>query len=86
MNRYAVEWLPDAESELADIWITATDRDAVTGAEVNRTRILANDPINNGAPLSEGLRKLELWPLVVFYSVDSTRNFVEVSNVKRLPP
>jgi hypothetical protein len=86
MSRYTVEWLPGAEDELADIWIAASDRPAITAAEAAITRLLARDPINHGIQLSEGLRKLEMAPLTVFYSVDAARNAVEVSNVKRLPP
>jgi plasmid stabilization system protein ParE len=83
MNRFTVEWLPEAENELADIWLAATDRGAVTAAEAAITQLLANDPLNVGKELSEGLRRLERTPLVVFYQVDPGRNLVEVSNVRR---
>jgi plasmid stabilization system protein ParE len=86
MSRYTVSWTEDAEDELADIWNRATDKAAVTAADATIARLLASDPINNGTDLAEGLRKLVVEPLVVYYSVDLGKRFVEVSRVARCPP
>jgi plasmid stabilization system protein ParE len=86
MSRYTVSWTEDAEQELADIWTRAGDREAVTAADAAITRLLASDPINNGTDLAEGLRKLIVDPLMVYYSVDPGKRFVEVSHVARCPP
>jgi len=51
---YSVDWTPAARATLATIWIGAVDRQAVTLAQARMDRLLAVDPLRNGAPLSEG--------------------------------
>src|SRR5436305_7021778 len=58
MNGYSVEWTPAAENELADIWMNAADRQAVTRAEAEIQAQLRADPLNSGTDVSEGLRRL----------------------------
>jgi hypothetical protein len=86
MNPYTVEWLPGAEQELADIWLAAPDRSAVTRAEATITRLLARDPLHSGVEVAEGLRKLIVDPLMLFYSVQQANRKVEVSKVALYPP
>jgi plasmid stabilization system protein ParE len=82
MNPYTVEWLPQAEDELADIWLRAADRAAVTTAQAQVDRLLARDPQGNGRYLSEGLYQIDYSPLVVSYTIDDSGRRVEVTWVR----
>jgi len=86
MSRYTVEWRPDAEDELMVIWMHAADRAAVTAADAAINRLLANDPVNAGVPVAEGLRKVKVAPLQAYFSIDHARALVEVSHVVRCVP
>ncbi len=79
--RFLVEWLPDAEDDLAAAWMQAPDRQVVTDAQAVIDRLLARDPLTNGAEVAEGLRKFTVAPLVVYYEVDTGRRHVTVTNV-----
>jgi hypothetical protein len=59
MTRYTVEWEADAEGELADIWLQASDTDAVTQAQARIDRLLARDPAGHGRHLGEGLWQIQ---------------------------
>ncbi len=45
---YAVIWLPDAEQELAALWLTSLDRALVTKAAAVLDKMLERDPQNQG--------------------------------------
>jgi hypothetical protein len=81
MSRYTVEWTQDAEDALADIWMQAADRAAVTAAEAAIHRLLEKDPVAHGAEVSEGLRRIIVEPLAALYTVDAGRRVVEVEQV-----
>lgn len=83
MNQFTVDWDADAERELADIWIGASDRKAVAQAQARIDRLLARDPIGNGRLLSEGLWQIVDPPLTVSYSIDDVAKAVQVSWVAR---
>jgi plasmid stabilization system protein ParE len=85
MTSYTVEWMQDAEDDLARIYLQAADKQAVTQAQAAIEKQLSNNPTTRGAALAEGLRKLAVAPLVVFDSVDTARRLVEVSQVSRTP-
>jgi len=69
MSRYTVAWVQDAQNQLAEIWIAATDRQAVTDAANEIDRELGGDAASKGVPVSDGLRGLEVAPLRVLFSV-----------------
>ena len=82
---YTVEWDPNALQELAAIWLNAADRQAVTDAEARVDALLGTDPLRHGTPVAEGLYKLTVAPLTVYYSVDQAPRHVEVSKVTPSP-
>ena len=47
---YTVAWDPDAEQNLAELWLAAPDRAALTAAAAWVDRLLASDPLHAGAP------------------------------------
>ncbi len=79
MNGYTVEWLAVALNELATLWLQAADRRAVTAAQNEADRLLAQDPHGNGRYLSEGLYHIAVRPLVVSYTIDPARRVVQVT-------
>jgi hypothetical protein len=85
MTSHTVEWTQEAERDLADIYWRAADKPAITQAQAAIDKQLSNSPTTKGTALAEGLRKLTVAPLVVFYSVDSARRLVEVSQVSLAP-
>jgi len=46
--RYNVNWLPDAEQELAEIWLSAVDRGIVTRTAHTIELLLRHDPDRQG--------------------------------------
>jgi hypothetical protein len=52
--KYLVDWTREARSDLAAIWIRyKSHRNAVTAAQATMDRLLSQDPLANGFPLSE---------------------------------
>jgi hypothetical protein len=70
MSRYTVTYAIVAQADLAREWLQATDRRSVTKATHEIDRILADEPLNKGKDVSEGLRKLTVGPLAVQFSVE----------------
>ena len=86
MRRYTVTWLKGAQGHLAQIWVDATDRQAVTEAANAIDRLLAVDPTAQGEEVSEGLRRLSVPPLHVLFSVREPDRLVEVATVRTDAP
>jgi hypothetical protein len=85
MNSFVPEWLPACEQELARILMFADDPQAVTAASAEIDRLLSGNPLGVGQAMPEGLFKLTVHPLTVFFSVNSTQRTVEVSWVWYTP-
>jgi hypothetical protein len=83
MSPFTVEWDPDAETELARIWLAAADPDEVTQAQARIDQLLARNPSGHGQPLSEGLWRIEVPPLVVNYTIGDANKHVQVTWVRR---
>ncbi len=84
MTRFTVVWDESARDELANLWMAAPDRNAVTQASNAIDAELAEDPDRKGAPLSEGLRGLSIPPLRVVFLTRKDDRIVEVLRVARL--
>jgi hypothetical protein len=85
MTAYTVGWDPAAEHELGDIYLDADDPNLVTAASAKVDYLLAQDPIHYGQLLSEGLYRIYVSPLLVFYTVDVNRKHAQVTNVYAAP-
>ena len=83
MIRYTVVWPRGSEDELAEIWIHAQDRPAVTAAADAIDQQLSVDASTKGVELSEGLRALFAPPLRVLFAVREDDRLVEVLRVRR---
>jgi hypothetical protein len=84
MSQYDVVWLESAQDELAELWLQANDRNALTSAAHLIDVELSHDAEVKGRELSEGLRALLAPPLRVLFSVDEEKLVVEVASVRRL--
>jgi hypothetical protein len=82
MTRRTVIWLQQAQQELAQIWLDAQDRRAVTIASATLDAELAVDPKTKGKHLAEGLRKLRVPPLEVLFQLREGDRTVELASVK----
>jgi hypothetical protein len=66
---YDVDWLPDAEQELAALWLQASDRQAITAAAHAIDQRLKLDPENEGESRPNGRRILHGKPLGIYFRV-----------------
>ncbi len=80
---YHVTWRPSAEQQLAQLWINATDRNAITDAANTIAADLARDPLGVGESRSGATRFYFVSPLAVYYPVDSPNRQVHVWAVWR---
>ncbi len=79
--RCTVIWTPDAEQELAGVWLGASDRNAVTQASHTIDQRLERDPLNEGESRSNDRRILLVPPLGVIYCVHPEDQSVDVLHV-----
>lgn len=56
--QYTVIWSPDALKQLTEVWLNATDRNAVTTAVDQIDRLLSSSPTNQGESRFEDRRVL----------------------------
>jgi plasmid stabilization system protein ParE len=85
MTPFTVEWTSTAEDQLTDIWMQATDPGAVTKATAAIDALLARNPLGHGSAVQEGLRKITIAPLTVYYQVHPTQPLVEVEAAAYTP-
>ena len=80
--RWTVVWLPFAQGQLANLWMSAPDRQAVTASSDRIDRELAEDADQKGTPLWP-FRMLVDDPLSVLFTVDPGDCMVYVRHVRR---
>lgn len=78
---YVVTWLPDAEQELARIWLAAADRAEVTYVADWIEQRLKSDPEDAGESRSDGRRILLSAPLGIIFRVLAPDRRVVISHV-----
>lgn len=81
--KFTVTYYPSARDELIDVWLAASDRQAITDASDAIDRELAWDAHRKGEPYEEN-RLFGIYPLVVAYSVSVDDRLVTVLRVVRL--
>lgn len=79
--KFTVLWSADAENMLADIWLNAVDRRAVTIAQAVVDTELAADPKSKGTEVTYGLHRLKVAPLIVLFEVHRSHRIVEITAV-----
>jgi plasmid stabilization system protein ParE len=86
MARYTVTWSPQAEQRLADLSLSASDRQAVTQASHEIETSLALDPGRFGESRFGDTRLWFVAPLAVIFEVRDTDRVVEIISVKLASP
>jgi hypothetical protein len=81
--KHTVVWLPAAQATLANIWMRASDQQAVAEASNRLDASLMNDPEAKGTPLGKFFVQEDA-PLSVLYHVDPLDLMVRVIAVKRV--
>jgi len=82
--KYPVFWKLFAETQLADIWIRASDKQAVTNASDEIDRRLRRDPNQIGTANPLGWRIIAQPPLATFEVSDDDR-LVTVLSIRYRP-
>lgn len=78
---YTVVWVPSSEEELAEEWLIAPDRNAVTAASHALDRDLGRDPHGRGIPSPGGGYMAAELPLCIEYEVVEADKLVRVLHV-----
>ncbi len=81
---YRVDWTDEALDHLAAAWAQAPDRQAVTDAQSTIDKLLARNPLGQGAVRSEGLYVIEVRPLRTLFEVSDADRIVTVVSVNLL--
>jgi hypothetical protein len=81
---WTVVWLPDAENELAELWLASSDRDATTAAADQIDQLLRKSPETSGESRAADRRILIMPPLAVIYRAFPDDRIVRVSNVREI--
>lgn len=84
MTRFTVVWHPDAQNELAELWMAAPDRSTIAAAADLIDLELSQDAENEGIHIVDGLRAFHSPPLRVLFAVREDDRIVEVLRVRRL--
>ena len=84
MTSYRVITTKRAKDQLIEIWLSASDRSAVTQAQHRIETTLSHSPRHPGRELSEGLWRIAVQPLVAYYSIDDARAVVKIADIKFL--
>ena len=79
---YTVTWEEAAETQLATLWLQATDKSAVAGYIDQMDRVLGRDPKGAGESRNETTRIAFFRPLVVRFHIDETLKIVTVTAVR----
>jgi hypothetical protein len=78
---FTVGWEPDTWAELHQLWATLPDPAAERTAAETAERLLADDPVGNGQLLSEGLWRIVVSPLALYYTIDPARRHVQFADI-----
>jgi hypothetical protein len=78
---FTVRWKRVARDRLAELWLAAPDRAAVTQATHHIDQLLCSNPENKGESRDNGRRVLLVPPLGVVFRIRETDRVVEVLRV-----
>jgi hypothetical protein len=81
--KYTVVWLPRGEKKLTNMWLRASDRNAISNAVNLIDKLLSVDPMNVGESRDEPDRILHQTPLGVIFRVVDDDRLVMVIDVWR---
>lgn len=82
MTRYTVVWHQAAQDRLVEVWLTASDRQAVAAAASGIDQELSEDATSKGVEVDSGVFELTKLPLRVLYEVIDQDRLVKVAGDK----
>jgi len=83
---YTVIYLPDAEQELAALWLDPVTRAVVSASANEIDDRLKRNPLNEGESRSAGRRILFVLPLGCIFRVNEQAKIVFVSHIWMVAP
>ena len=78
MVRYHIVWEPKVLDELALVWMSAANRNVISGAADAIKNALRLSPRSKGTDLGDGLYSFAIDPLYVLLEVVDEDNFVRI--------
>ncbi|MFO0850228.1 MAG: hypothetical protein U0871_16975 [Gemmataceae bacterium] len=78
---YQLRWTLEARVDLADAWVAAVDQAAVNRATAQAEAILRSHPYGQAVHRSEGLWRLTVRPLAIFFELDPATRTVTIQSV-----
>jgi hypothetical protein len=81
MARYTVVWHDEAQNQLAEIWMSTSDRQLSTQAANAADRYLADDASTKGIGIEGDLRLLIIPPLRFLFAVSEADRMVRILDV-----
>ncbi len=81
MTPFQIGWDPDAEDDLARLWLRSSNRKAIAQAVDQAEKLLESDPVKHGRTLAEGLYSVAVPPIVLIYTIEKTTRAVEVCSI-----
>ncbi len=82
---FHVSWEPEARKDRGYLWVTAADPSAVRAACDAAEAALARDPFKGTTFLSEGLWRLVVPPVMVYFEIDRGGRRVKITDVLPAP-
>lgn len=80
--KYATTWTPEAENGLAEAWLHAPDRDAITAASHRLDRALSILPLTLGIPRKSSVNRIAVdLPLGIEFEIIEDDKKVRVLRV-----
>jgi len=79
---YTVVWKSSAEAELADIWLSAENRESITNASRVADRLLRENPSSQGESREGGVRIMFVRPLALEFEIYEADQMVHVMAVR----
>jgi hypothetical protein len=80
--KFTLTYLPSARAELAQLWLAAKNRKAVTASSDSIELILRHDPDKKGDEVQASLRSIVVSPLIYYYVVSPEDRLATVWSVR----
>jgi hypothetical protein len=84
MMAFTVICSNDAQNQLANLWLSAADRAAITAAQYRIEQELAADPRRKSNEISEGLWRIDFPPLKALFEIDDQDRLVRITAIGRI--
>jgi len=84
MTRFTVTWSSEAEDELVELWLNASDRNEISASVQAIDLALGSDAASKGEAVAEGLRSFNAPPLRVLFVARESDRVVNVALIRRI--